>query len=137
MRSALQFASVVKWVALIAAAVLVGLRFAPAASTAAPGGLHGRACRGPIPSNGQTSTCAKPQRLVFLLILPGRRYVVRSAADGAYHVTLPAGVYRAQLPVHVGINVPRLRPQLVRVRAGHDDHLDFYLDVRTSAEAVH
>ena len=61
--------------------------------------------------------------------------MVRAAADGTYAVTLPAGIYRAQLPVHVGIAPPILRPTMVHVRAGHDDRLDFYLQVRTVAGA--
>jgi hypothetical protein len=123
-----------KGVAVLAAAVTVALLVGTAASSAARSGLHGRVCRGPLPvDTGAPRTCATPQSLVFYLSRLGRRYVVRSAANGTYAVALPAGYYRAQLPVHVGITPGMLRPTVVHVRSGHDDRLDFYLQRRAAA----
>jgi hypothetical protein len=82
---------------------------------------------------GAPGACTAPQRLVFYFSRLGRRYVVRSAANGTYAVALPAGYYRVQLPFHVGITPPMLRPASVHVRAGHDDRLDFYLQRRAAA----
>ena len=84
---------------------------------------------------GAPSACV-PQRLVFLLVRPGRRYVVRSAADGAYAVAVAPGIYRAQMLVHVGIALPILRPAAIHVRLGHDDRLDFYFQIRPAAGAA-
>jgi hypothetical protein len=127
-----------KGVAVVAVAVLVALLLGTAASPAARSGLHGRVCRGPLPvDTGAPSACrAAPQRVVFFLVRSERRYVVRSATDGTYLITLPPGIYRAQLPVHVGVTRPVLRPAAVRVRAGHDDRLDFYLQIRPIAAAA-
>ena len=126
-----------KVVAALAAAVTVALLVGTAASTAMRSGLHGRVFRGPLPvDTGAPNPCATPQRLVFYLSRLGRRYVVRSAANGAYTVALPPGIYRAQLPVHVGVTRPVLRPASVRVRAGHDDRLDFYFQSRSTVAVV-
>jgi hypothetical protein len=125
-----------KVVAALAAAVTVALLVGTAASPAAPSGLHGRVCRGPLPvDTGAPRACVTPQHLVFYLSQLGRRYVVRSTANGTYAVALPAGIYRAQLPVHVGVRRQVLRPASVRVRAGHNDRLDFYLQSRIAAGA--
>jgi hypothetical protein len=125
-----------KVVAAFAAAVTVAFLVGTAASPAASSGLHGRVCRGPLPvDTGAPRTCANPQHLVFYLSRLGRRYVVRSTANGAYAVALPPGIYRAQLPVHVGFTRPVLRPASVRVRAGHNDRLDFFFQSRVAAGA--
>jgi hypothetical protein len=124
-----------KGVVLVAAAVVAALLFGTAASPAARSGFHGRVCRGSLPVHSGAPTVCVPQRLVFLLVRPGRRYVVRSAVDGRYVITLPPGVYRAELPAHVGVMLSILRPASVRVRAGHDDRLDFYVQFRSAVEA--
>ena len=100
------------------------------------GGLHGRVCvtQPPVAIADQLTSCL-PRRVPFLLVRPGRRYLVRPAADGAYRVALPAGAYRVELPFHVGVRAPRVRPFLVRVRPGRDDRVDLYLDVRFAAQA--
>jgi hypothetical protein len=124
-----------KGVAVLAAAVTVALLLGTAASPATRSGLHGRVCRGSLPVDiGAPRACA-PQRLVFSLSRLGRRYAVRSAANGTYAVALPTGYYRVQLPFHVGITPSILRPAVVHVRAGHDDRLDFYLQLRTAPVA--
>lgn len=125
-----------KGVVVLAAAVTVALLLGTAASPAARSGLHGRVCRGPMPvAAGATSACSVPLRLVFYLVRSGQRYAVRSAVDGRYLVALPPGVYRAQLPIHVGVMPPILRPMTIRVRAGHDDRLDFYLQTKAAVDA--
>lgn len=125
-----------KGVAIGAVAAAVALVLGPVASSTVGSGLHGRVCRGPLPvDTGAPGACAVTQRLVFQLVRPGRRYVVRSAANGSYAVALAPGIYRAQAPVHVGIAPLLLRPTMVHVRAGHDDRLDFYLQTRTAAAA--
>ena len=124
-----------KGVAVLASAVAFALLVGTAAaSPAARGGLHGRVCRGPRPvDTGAPSPCAAPQSLVFYLSRPGRRYVVRSTANGTYRVALPAGYYRVQLPFRVGSRLSIIRPAAVHVRAGHDDRIDFYFQRRTAA----
>ncbi|MGE5273773.1 MAG: hypothetical protein ACM3QU_08440 [Verrucomicrobiota bacterium] len=125
-----------KRVWVIAVVALVGSSFAAPASSMLRSGLHGRVCRGKLPPAGQAASCAVPQKLVFVLSKPGRRYVVRSAVDGAYRIRAEPGVYRAALAVHVGINVPILRPTLVRVRPNRDDRLNFYLETRSRTAGV-
>lgn len=118
-----------------AAALLVALPCgAAAASAGLRGGLHGRVCviQPPVTIADQAASCVV-RRVTLLLVRPGRRYPVRPAADGTYRVALPAGAYRVELPFHVGVRAPRVRPFLVRVRAGHDDRIDIYLDTRFSA----
>jgi hypothetical protein len=125
-----------KRVAVVAVAVSVALVFGSAASSTTRSGLHGHVCRGPLPvGTGAPSACV-PQRLVFVLLRPGRRYVVRSTADGAYAVALAPGIYRAQMLVHAGVAPLIFRPAAVHVRAGHDDRLDFYLQIRPPAAAA-
>jgi hypothetical protein len=104
-----------------------GVAVSPAAGVTA--GLHGRVCRGPLPPVGAAGRCTKPLRLTLVFTRAGRTHTVRAATDGTYRAVLPAGVYRVQTPFRVGVKVPRLRPALVRVRAGHDDALNFYLDL--------
>ena len=122
-----------KGVAVLASAVAFALLVGTAVSSATRSGLHGRVCRGPLPvDTGAPRTCTTPQSLVFYLSRLGRRYVVRSAANGTYAIALPAGYYRVQLPFHTGITPSTLRPAAVHVRAGHDDRLDLYLQRRTA-----
>ena len=50
---------------------------------------------------------------------------VRSGTDGSYRVLLSPGTYRVSPYPRIGIVAPRVRPNLVHVRANHVDELDF------------
>jgi hypothetical protein len=106
---------------------------ATTASAATRSGLHGHVCRAPASAPPAVTVCS-PERLTFVLVGRGRRLTVRSAADGSYRVTLPSGVYRAQLPVHSGPNLRSLRPGLIRVTAGKDRRVDLYVQTRLAVD---
>jgi hypothetical protein len=125
-----------KRLGVVAAAVLATLPAVGASGHVTVGGsLHGRVCGGPPPVPDVVARCI-PRPLTFVLVQSGRRYVVRSAVDGTYRVALPPGAYRVEPVVLVGARVARLRPLLVRVRAGRDERVDFYLDTRFAARAA-
>jgi hypothetical protein len=111
--------------------VLVAVVAAPVASSVGGGGLHGTVRRGPIwPVCPTSGPCDAPVRVTLVFAraaTPQRRYRIRSHADGAYRIALPAGVYTVTTKERVGIR-HNIRPHRVRVRAGRWNKVDFSID---------
>jgi hypothetical protein len=109
--------------------VLASLVAAPAAGTAASSGLHGYVEKGPIrPVCVANEPCNGPAGGVLLTFQRGSertRVRTKTRPNGFYRVVLPAGVYT----VTTSAGFDRIPfPARVKVRARHDDRLDFFLD---------
>jgi hypothetical protein len=92
------------------------------------GGLHGMVTKGPTqPVCRQGEPCSGPAQVTLLFKRRGHTYRTRSAADGTYRISLPTGIYTVSTVEKIGI-YPNIRPTNVKVRARHDDRLDFSID---------
>lgn len=114
----------------LAAALLAAAVAFVGAATASPvrTGLHGYVTRGPVtPVCRSDIPCEGPAAGITLTFThsDGTRHRTKTGPKGFYRIALSAGVYR------VASNYARDRfpyPAKIRVRAGHDDRLDFFLD---------
>lgn len=107
---------------ILATAAAVAVCITPALGASTSSGLTGtvqRAC----PSG---KLCAAgPARATLIFTRQGHSMRVRSGIDGSYKVLLSPGTYRVSPYPRIGIVAPRVRPNLVHVRASHVDELDF------------
>lgn len=109
------------WIALL-------LLLPPAADSPRRTGLHGYVTKGPItPVCRSDVPCDGPAAGVTLIFTPadGTSRRVKTGPKGFYRIVLRAAVYR------VTSDYPRDRtpyPARIKVRTGHDDRLDFFLD---------
>ena len=111
--------------AVIAAAVLASLA---AAAPPPTGGFRGLVFKGPIrPVCTSDEACDAPASVTLLFSRAGRTTAARSASDGRYRVLLPAGIYTVTTKEKIGIQ-RNIRPRNVKVRSGHVDQLDFFID---------
>ncbi len=91
-------------------------------------GFHGTVTKGPtVPVCRVGEPCTAPAQVTLLFHRAGHTYRTRSAANGAYRITLPAGYYTVSTVERIGIT-PNIRPHAVHVRRGHNDRLDFSID---------
>ena len=91
-------------------------------------GFHGTVTKGPTtPVCRVGEPCSGPAQVTLLFRRAGHTYRARSAANGAYRITLPAGYYTVSTVERIGIT-RNIRPQAVHVRRGHNDRLDFSID---------
>lgn len=103
--------------------------FAGAASASAPrSGLHGYVEKGPItPVCRAAEPCTGPAAGVVLTFARAgaTKVRVRASAVGFYRIRLRAGYYA----VTSGADFDKIPwPAKVKVRLGHDDRLDFFID---------
>lgn len=110
--------------ALLALGSLVG------AASASPlrSGLHGYVEKGPItPVCRSDIPCTGPAVGVILTFTRASGTIVRvkTGVKGFYRVVLPAAIYRVTTDYRRDRNP---FPARIKVRAGHDDRLDFFLD---------
>lgn len=107
----------------ILATAAVALCITPALGASTSSGLTGtvqRACA------GGKLCAAGSSRATLIFTRQGKSTRVRSGTDGSYRVLLSPGTYRVSpYPPTIGIVAPRVRPNLVHVRANHIDELDF------------
>jgi hypothetical protein len=119
--------------AWIAPFVVTGLLTASTAMAAAqPSGLHGTVTKGPIaPVCRVDQRCDAPVEVTLRFTRPSTTrspvYTVRSKSSGIYRIALPSGVYAVSVSERIGID-HLVRPRTVRVRSGHVDAIDFFID---------
>jgi len=91
-------------------------------------GFHGTVMKGPtVPVCRQGEPCSAPAQVTLLFHRAGHTYRTRSAANGTYRITLPAGYYTVSTVERIGIT-PNIRPHAVHVRRAYNDRLDFSID---------
>ncbi len=108
--------------AILATAAAVAVCISPAIGASTSSGLTGtvqRAC-----ASGKLCA-AGPTRATLIFTRKGESTRVRSGTNGSYRVLLSPGTYRVSPYPRIGIVAPRVRPNLVHVRADHVDQLDF------------
>jgi len=106
----------------ILATVAVAVCITPALGASTSSGLTGTVQR----SCASGTLCAAgSSRAMLIFTRHGESTRVRSGTDGSYRVLLSPGVYRVSPFPRIGIVAPRVRPNLVHVRANHVDELDF------------
>ena len=116
-------------VALAIGAVAVAALTSLAAAASPPtGGFYGLVFKGPIrPLCTIDEPCDAPASVTLLFSRAGRTTAARSASDGRYRVLLPVGIYTVTTKEKIGIQ-RNIRPRNVKVRSGHVDQLDFFID---------
>ena len=103
-----------------------------ARSATQPGILHGIVKKGPIaPVCRVGQPCDAPVRVTLRFTRPGTNrplvHTVRSNANGTYRIALPPGLYTVSTSERIGID-HLIRPRTVRVRSGHSDEVDLFID---------
>jgi hypothetical protein len=92
------------------------------------GGFHGTVMKGPtVPVCRQGEPCSAPAQVTLLFSRAGHTYRTRSAANGAYRISLPPGYYAVSTVERIGI-IRNIKPHAVHVRRAHNDRLDFSID---------
>ena len=113
-------------------ALLVALVVCAAGGSVTGTGLYGIVTKGPIrPLCPVGQPCDAPAQVTLLFSRTTatcpRIYSVRSTATGAYHIALPADYYSVTTKERIGIT-RNIRPRQVRVRRGHWDKINFFID---------
>jgi hypothetical protein len=113
--------------ALIGLATLA-IASATSASATVVSGLQGVVYKGPIrPVCSVEEPCDAPTHVTLIFTRYGKSVRVPSAANGRYRALLVPGIYRVTTLERIGIS-RNIRPQNVKVRRGHVDRLDFFID---------
>ena len=111
----------------VIAVALLPLAASPGGATR-PTGLHGFVRIGPLtPVCYENVPCDGPAAGVLMTFTraDGKIVRVKTRETGFYRIRVPAGRYSVRASRG---HPPFPYPRNVRVRAGHDDRLDFYID---------
>lgn len=115
-------------ISLIAVVLAGAVASATGAGTTVTSGLQGVVYKGPVrPVCSVDEPCDAPARVTLVFTRYARSVRVRSAGNGRYRALLAPGIYRVSTVERIGIG-RNIRPANVKVRRGHIDRLDFFID---------